>query len=206
MKARLEAVAGRPVSRETIGLIERYVALLSAENQHQNLVAAASLPNVWERHIFDSAQLSCFAPYQSANWVDIGSGAGLPGLIITLLSDAPMTLIEPRRLRAEFLQRAVADLGLSPRVKVECASVEKVSGRFDLITARAVAPLGKLLGLAHHLSHPGTIWVLPKGRNAKSELAEARRNWQCEARSEQSRTDPESAILVLTNVEAKRPS
>ncbi len=206
MKASLEAAAGRPVSRETIGLIERYVALLSDDNEHQNLVAAASLSNVWERHILDSAQLTRFAPNHNANWADIGSGAGLPGLIIALLSDGPMTLIEPRRLRAEFLQRAVADLGLSLRVKVECASVQKVSGRFDLITARAVAPLGKLIGLAHHLSHACTIWVLPKGRHAKSELAEARRKWQCEARSEQSRTDPDSAILVLTNVEAKRPS
>jgi len=206
MKASLEAAARRSVSRETIEKIERYVAFLTAENQHQNLVSAASMANVWERHILDSAQLLSCAPNPHSSWVDIGSGAGLPGLIIALLSDGTMTLVEPRRLRAEFLHRAVVDLSLAPRVTVVCATIEKTSGMFEVITARAVAPLGKLLGLAHHLSHPGTIWVLPKGRNAKLELAEAQRNWQCEARTEQSRTDPDSAILVLTNVKAKRPS
>ncbi len=206
MKASLEAAAGRSVSRETVALIERFVALLTAENQHQNLVSAASMANVWERHILDSAQLLPFAPNPGSSWVDIGSGAGLPGLVIALLTDGPMTLVEPRRLRADFLQRAVVDLSLAPRVTAVCATIEKTSGMFEVITARAVAPLGKLLGLAHHLSHRGTIWVLPKGRNAKLELAEAGRNWQCEARTEQSRTDPDSAILVLTNVKAKRPS
>ncbi len=206
MTASLEAAAGRPVSRETVELIERFVALLTAENQHQNLVSAASMANVWERHILDSAQLLSFAPNSHSSWVDIGSGAGLPGLVIALLTEGTMTLVEPRRLRAEFLQRAVVDLSLAPRVTAVCATIEKTCGSFEVITARAVAPLGKLLGLAHHLSHPGTIWVLPKGRNAKLELAEAQRNWQCEARTEQSRTDPDSAILVLTNVKAKRPS
>ncbi|MEO5971947.1 MAG: 16S rRNA (guanine(527)-N(7))-methyltransferase RsmG [Sphingomicrobium sp.] len=198
----LEAASGRPVSRETLASLELYVELLLDESQRQNLISASSAEAMWERHIADSAQLVRFAPRADASWVDIGAGAGLPGLVIALLTTGTMTLVEPRRLRAEFLARAADALGLGPRVTVACAKIEKITGRFDVITARAVAPLGRLLGISHHLSHDGTIWVLPKGRNAKSELAEARRNWQCDARVEQSRTDPDSAILVLEKVKA----
>ncbi|WP_310469238.1 16S rRNA (guanine(527)-N(7))-methyltransferase RsmG [Sphingomonas sp.] len=197
----LEAASGRAVSRETFEALERYVALLQDENRRQNLISAASVEAIWQRHIADSAQLARFA-LGGASWVDIGSGAGLPGIVIALLTDGAMTLVEPRRLRADFLSRVVTELGLAGRVAVQCAKVEKITGKFDVITARAVAPLGKLLGISRHLSHPGTIWLLPKGKSAKSELAEARRNWQCDARMEPSRTDPDSAILVLSNVKA----
>ena len=113
-----------------------------------------------------------------------------------------MTLFEPRRLRADFLQRAAAELGLV--VAVHLSKAEAVSGQFDSITARAVASADKLLRLSAHLAHSGTKWILPKGRSAQSELAEVRRNWQCEARVEPSITDPESAILLLSEVRAKK--
>ena len=199
----LERAAARPVSRETYGLLERFVERLKAANERQNLVAASTLDQVWERHILDSAQLVHFEPRPGSAWVDIGSGAGFPGIVIAALAQGPMTLIEPRRLRAAFLLEAVDALGLADRVSVVPAKVENVRGRFDVITARAVAPLGRLLGLANHLAHSGTIWALPKGKKAKSELAEARRSWQCEARSEASCTDPEAIILVLSKVRAK---
>ncbi len=125
-----------------------------------------------------------------------------PELSSPASSQGPLTLIEPRRLRAEFLGQTVVALGLE--ANVERARAEAVSGRFDVITGRAVAPLDRFLGISHHLSHPGTIWVLPKGRNAKSELAEARRNWQCEACLEASITDPESTILVLSGVKRRQ--
>jgi 16S rRNA (guanine527-N7)-methyltransferase len=199
----LERAAARPVSRETLGLLEAFVERLKAANREQNLVAASTLDQVWERHVLDSAQLVRFEPRAGASWVDIGSGAGFPGIVIAALAQGPMTLIEPRRLRAAFLQETVDALGLSGRVAVLPSKVENVGGRFDVITARAVAPLGRLLGLANHLAHSGTIWALPKGKNAKSELAEAQRSWQCGARSEASCTDPEADILVLSKVRAK---
>jgi 16S rRNA (guanine527-N7)-methyltransferase len=199
----LERAAARPVSRETLGLLEAFVERLKAANREQNLVAASTLDQVWERHVLDSAQLVRFEPRAGASWVDIGSGAGFPGIVIAALAQGPMTLIEPRRLRAAFLQETVDALGLSGRVSVLPSKVENVGGRFDVITARAVAPLGRLLGLANHLAHSGTIWALPKGKNAKSELAEAQRSWQCGARSEASCTDPEANILVLSKVRAK---
>ena len=97
----------------------------------------------------------------------------------------------------------VGKLGLADRVTVAPCKVERAEGQFDVITARAVAALDSLLAMAEHLSKNGTVWVLPKGRNAQSELAQARRNWHCDSLVEQSRTDPESQILVLTRVGAK---
>ena len=199
----LERVAGRPVSRETIQLLLLYVERVTTANSDQNLVSASTLESIWERHILDSAQLVRFEPRPGASWLDIGSGAGLPGIVIALLIDGPVALVEPRRLRATFLEETIAALGLGGRVTVHAAKVEKIAGRFDAITARAVAPLDRLLAISLHLAHAGTVWALPKGKSANSELAEARRSWQCDARSEVSRTDPDARILVLSKVRAK---
>lgn len=203
MIERIAAAAGRDVSRETFGRIEAYVELLKAGTAEQNLIAPSTLETVWQRHILDSAQLARFEPFSGASWIDVGSGAGLPGVVLALLVDGPITLIEPRRLRSEFLINIVNKLGLD-RVRVECAKAERVEGQFDVITARAVAPLDGLLAITEHLSKGGTMWVLPKGRNAQSELAQARRNWHCDVRVEQSCTDLGSRILVLTRVGAKK--
>ncbi|MEO7365226.1 MAG: 16S rRNA (guanine(527)-N(7))-methyltransferase RsmG [Sphingomicrobium sp.] len=199
----LERAANRPVSRETFARIQRYVERLTTANTTQNLVAASTISGVWERHILDSAQVARFEPFVGATWLDIGSGAGLPGIVIAALTAGPMTLVEPRRLRAEFLTETVDALGLESRITVRQSKIEGVLGKFDVITARAVAPLNRLLGLAQHVAHKETVWALPKGKNAKSELAEAQRSWQCEARSETSCTDPQATILVLRNVGAK---
>ena len=204
LKERLEQVSGRTVSRETIERLAGYVGLLTDASREQNLVSASTLEAVWDRHVADSAQLVRFEPYAGAAWADIGSGAGLPGLVVACLVEGPVTLIEPRRLRAEFLVRAAGALGLANRVAVEQAKVERVSGRFDVITARAVAPLGKLLEISHHLSTGKTVWALPRGRGALAELADARRTWQAGFHVERSVTDEDSYILVGTGVRAKR--
>jgi 16S rRNA (guanine527-N7)-methyltransferase len=200
---RLREVAGRDVSRETVELLNHYAALLRDESKRQNLVSASTLDSLWERHILDSTQLVRFEPRDNASWVDIGSGAGLPGIVIAALVTGPVLLVEPRRLRAEFLERAVAELGLGDRVSVACAKIEKIGGKFDAIAARAVAGLEQLLKISTHLSTRNSVWVLPKGQRAESELAEARRNWHCDAEIVPSCTDPESRILLLRNVKAR---
>ena len=199
---RLSEVSGRDVSRETLARLTAYVGLLTDAAAQQNLIAPSTLETVWERHILDSAQLVRFAP-QHGVWADIGSGAGFPGIVLATLSNNPIRLIEPRRLRADFLSRTARALGLT-NVSVDCAKVERVRGQFDVITARAVAQLDRFLAMADHLSKSGTVWVLPKGKNAQSELAQARLNWHCDVVVEQSGTDPESQILVLTRVGAKK--
>jgi len=175
--------------------------MLRSEARSQNLVSASTLEDLWSRHIADSAQLARFEPFSGASWADVGSGAGLPGVVLACLVDGPVTLIEPRRLRAEFLERVIKTLGLNARV--EPVKVERVAGVFDIITARAVAGLGDLLRISHHLSTRKTVWALPKGRNAHSELAEAQRSWQGVFHVEQSVTDAASYIVVGTGVRAK---
>jgi 16S rRNA (guanine527-N7)-methyltransferase len=200
---RLAEISGRRVSRETFELIQRYEQLLRAEAKRQNLVSASTLDSLWARHILDSAQLVRFEPFGGASWVDVGSGAGLPGIVIALLVSGPVLLVEPRRLRAQFLESVIHELQLSQRVSVAATKAEKVDGRFDVITARAVASVDRLLKISTHLSTRNTVWALPKGRSAQSELAEARRNWHCNAESVPSCTDPGSEILVLRNVKAR---
>jgi 16S rRNA (guanine527-N7)-methyltransferase len=199
----LAEAAGRYVPRETLDRLQQFAALLKAESARQNLVSASTLDSLWDRHIIDSAQLVRFEPNPGAAWVDIGSGAGLPGIVVAVLVDGPVLLVEPRRLRAEFLKRVVGEIGLGERVSVASSKAESAAGRFDVITARAVAAVDKLLRISTHLSTRNSVWVLPKGRSGQSELAEARRHWHCDAETVPSCTDPESEILLLRNVKAK---
>jgi 16S rRNA (guanine527-N7)-methyltransferase len=199
---RLAQVAGRPVSRETFQKLEAYAALLRMENARQNLVSASTLDRLWDRHILDSAQLVRFEPNAGAAWVDIGSGAGLPGIVVACLVDGSVTLIEPRRLRAEFLHSVSESLGINASVVL--GKAERAQGKYDVITARAVASLPQLLKISAHLSTRKTVWALPKGRSAERELAEAQHAWQGAFHVERSVTDAESFIIVGTGVRAKR--
>jgi len=197
----LSKAAGRAVSRETFNRIEAYIDLLREEGGRQNLVSASSLGGVWNRHIIDSAQLARFEPFPGATWVDLGAGAGLPGVVIACLVDGPVTLVEPRRLRADFLHRVVKELRLG--AVVVHSKAEALRGTYDVITARAVAQLGRLLEISHHLSTRKTVWILPKGRAAVSELADAQKTWQGVFHVERSVTDEDSRIVVATGVRAR---
>ena len=199
---RLEQAAGRPVSRETIDRLERFQALVQAENERHNLVSRSTLGDFWERHVIDSAQLVRFAPSSSASWIDLGSGAGLPGIVIACLVEGRVTLVEPRRLRADFLHRVVESLGVQATVLQ--ARAERVEGKYEVITARALASLAEVLKISQHLSTRKTVWALPKGRSALEELAEAQRTWQGVFHVEPSITDGDSAVVVATGVRAKR--
>ena len=135
MRPLIGEMMGHDVSRETSDKLERFSEILIAENQIQNLISKLTEADLWTRHFADAAQLISFAP-EGASWIDIGSGAGLPGLVIAILTKAPVTLVEPRRLRAEFLSRAVAELGLT-NVTVLHAKGEAVPRvRYGVITDR----------------------------------------------------------------------
>jgi len=192
------------VPRETMERLDGFAALLRRESEQTNLVSRASLDRLWLRHIADSAQLLRFAP-AAASWVDLGTGAGFPGLIVAALHKGPVTLIEERRLRADFLRRAAEALGV--RVEILQMKAERVRGRsFGVISARAFAPLGKLLDLGTGLSTTNSVWILPKGRNAQTELAALDSSWQGDFRLEPSVTDPEARIIVAEGVHRKARS
>jgi len=187
------------VPRETMELLDGFTALLRDENDRQNLVSAASLDHLWLRHIADSAQLLRFVPAPAATWIDLGTGAGFPGLIAALLHKGPVTLVEERRLRIDFLHRAAESLGVT--VEIIAGKAERIPRRpFDVISARAFAPLARLLQLGTALSTAKSVWLLPKGRNAQTELEALDPSWQGDFRLEPSVTDPEARIIVAEGV------
>jgi len=197
------------VSRETWRRLERFVALLLKESEHQNLIAQSTKDHVWSRHIADSAQLLLHAPALSssdsdAHWVDLGAGAGLPGIVIALLSSYKVVMIEMRRKRAVFLHDVIEDIGIA-NASVHMGKVEGVK-RTDIgspaavISARAYAPMERLIASAQHLTKKGTYWLLPKGQNFQNELDIARSLWHTDASAVQSVTAPDSAIIMLRNV------
>jgi 16S rRNA (guanine527-N7)-methyltransferase len=180
--------------------LERYAAALIAANANQNLVAASTLSHLWARHIADCAQLLTHDRRDGDGlWLDLGSGAGLPGIVVAILSERPVWLIESRALRCGFLGEVVADLGIGNRVEVKLDRLERLATvAAATISARAFAPLPKLLALSARFSTASTRWLLPKGRNAVKELAMLPRTWQGLFHVEQSLTDADSGILVGT--------
>ena len=192
------------VSRETWERLDAFEGFLRQENETQNLVSRGTLDQIRLRHFADSAQLLLQAPPGPSTWLDMGSGAGFPGLIVAALSRHRVTLVESRRLRIDFLSRAAELLGIADRTTVVGAPLERVpTGKFDIISARAFAPLDRLLPLAHRFSTENTLWILPKGRSAKSELEQVGDAWQGEFRLEHSLTDPEARIIVAKGVQPR---
>jgi 16S rRNA (guanine527-N7)-methyltransferase len=193
------------VPRETLRRLEAFASLLRQENERQNLVSRATLATLWERHFLDSAQLLRWAPSLHSSWVDLGTGAGFPGLVVAAIHQGPVMLVEERRLRVDFLARAADVLGVAGKTEILARKVERVQGRpFDVISARAFAPLPKLLDLGSRFSTDGTRWILPKGRNARSELEAVLTTWQGDFRIEPSLTDPDAGIIVAEGVKRKK--
>ena len=193
------------VSRETFVLLHRFTELLREEQSRQNLVAASTLDHLWARHIVDSAQLLAHFPQNTRTCADLGAGAGFPGMVLALIGPARVTLIESRRLRVDFLRRAVVALGLVDRVEIIADRAERLQGRaFDVLTARAFAPLDRLFPIGLGFAAPNTRWLLPKGRNAIAELDAARRSWQGAFHILPSVTDAEAGILVAEQVQRRR--
>ena len=181
--------------------------MVIAENSHQNLISAATIHHIWARHIVDSAQLLSLHPRDGdRSWLDLGTGAGFPGMVAAILNDAEVTLVEERRLRHEFLSRCVGFLGLNS-VTVHGGRLETLAtAKFATISARAFAPLPKLLSLAHRFSRNETVWLLPKGKKAVDELESALAAWHGMFHVKQSLTDAEAAIIVATGVQPKAKS
>ena len=192
-----------------LGKLDRLVELLRAENVNQNLVSAASLDQVWTRHLADSAQLLFVSrETPSGPWLDLGSGAGFPGLVVALLRpDIEVILVESRAKRIAWLESAIDDLGITNAVvagsRLELLETTSVA----TISARAFAPLPQLIALSARFSTPQTQWLLPKGRNGRQELLEMPKTIRSMFHVEQSLTDADSVILVgrgVVEVERRR--
>ncbi|HWA03541.1 MAG TPA: 16S rRNA (guanine(527)-N(7))-methyltransferase RsmG [Rhizomicrobium sp.] len=193
-----EFAARTGVSRETLARLKTLVAMLGDWNARHNLVSVRSLPDVWRRHVWDSAQLCSYIGNDAATLADLGSGAGFPGLVLAelLRGRVQVTLFESIAKKCAFL-RAVSDR-LDLGVRVENRRMETSPREiFDVVTARACAPLDRLLGYAQHFAGPGTVCLFLKGQNVALELTEARKNWMLNLQQHPSLTDPSGAILEI---------
>lgn len=189
------------VSRETMERLAQYERLLKKWNPRINLVSSATLSDVWHRHFADSAQLWHHLPEKWARWLDLGSGAGFPGLVGAVFAKEAalgqhVHLVESDHRKCAFLATVARDLELD--VTVSTTRIEALPGQnADVITARALAPLEKLLEFSHPHAHKSTVLLFPKGNNHESELTAAQNNWTMVLKTLPSITDSGSVILRI---------
>lgn len=185
--------------------LERYRALLADWNERMNLVGPATLAEFWNRHAWDSAQLLGLAP-EAHTWADLGAGAGLPGLVLAILGKGRpgfhVHLVESMAKRCRFLSEVVAELGLP--ATIHNARAENLDLAVDIVTARACAPLARLLGYARPYLRKGATGLFLKGQDVASELEEATRYWDFEAEIAPSLSDERGRIVIVRRLSRVR--
>ena len=197
--SRAEAGALLGVSRETLDQLQAYLDLLARWQARINLVGPSTLADPWRRHILDSGQLWRWWPQGARTLADLGSGAGLPGLVLAVLGAPIVHLIESDQRKAAFLREAARACGVT--VTVHAARSDAVPPlAADVVTARALAPLPELLELAQRHVHAGTTCLFLKGKGAASELTRARENWTMQVATAGSLSDPEGQVLLISEI------
>jgi 16S rRNA (guanine527-N7)-methyltransferase len=197
-----------PVSRETLARLDRFVALLLIWQRRMNLIAPSTEATIWTRHIADSLQLIDLAPAARV-WVDFGSGAGFPGLVVACaladISGGCVHLVESNIRKAAFLREAARETGTPAKVHpVRIVDfVDHFRESVEIVTARAVAPLAELVAAAYPLLKTGARGIFPKGQDVEAELSQATKYWSIEASVIPSRTEPKGRIVVVQSVEPK---
>lgn len=192
-----EFAARTNVSRETLARLKAYADILTDWNNRHNLVAKSTLPDLWSRHLWDSAQLEPLIPADARTLADLGSGAGFPGLVLAAMRPSlAVTLHEATAKKCAFLQAAAERMDLT--VAIQNARMEELPAKtYDVVTARACAPLPRLLEYAHSFVGPNSVCLFLKGQNVGAELTEATRYWNMEVSQVPSQTDPSGAIVTV---------
>ncbi len=208
---RNRALPGLPDSREILDRLDRYVALLLQWQATTNLIAPSTIPEIWTRHVADSAQLLPLAP-QARNFVDFGSGGGFPGIVIACalagIPGAMVHLVESNHKKAAFLREALRHTGASGKVyamRIE-DFVEGFTEPVEIVTARALAPLENLLRKAYPLMQRGAQALFLKGQDVDAELTTASKYWKFNAELVQSSTDTGGRIVKVRSLEMLNPS
>lgn len=192
-----------PVSRETLDRLQAYVDLLTRWQASINLVGPKTLAEVWTRHLLDSAQLFPLIPPDARNLMDMGSGAGLPGLILALLGAPDVHLFEADQRKVAFLREAARVTETSVTLhnrRIEAVDSATDSSEFDVICARAFAPLPKILDMADPYHTEKTVFLLPKGQNVDEELTDTHKIWSFSETRRPSWTDDQATVLILQEV------
>ncbi|MAM68632.1 MAG: 16S rRNA (guanine(527)-N(7))-methyltransferase RsmG [Rhodospirillaceae bacterium] len=192
------------VSRETLDRLQAFADLLAERQKVQNLVSSNSLEDLWRRHMLDSGQLVDLLPGGAEVLVDIGSGAGFPGMVLAIVTGIPVVLVESNSRKAQFLRDVAAQIGASVTVinaRIEDAGGESVEKPVDILIARALAPLSKLCEMADSLAARTCLFM--KGARWQEELTEARKRWKIDVETIESRTSPDSRILRITRLKRR---
>jgi 16S rRNA (guanine527-N7)-methyltransferase len=202
--AALSDLRGHDVSRETADRLAAFAALLAKWNARINLVSPATLREVWTRHIVDSLQVFDLAAVSEGHWADLGTGGGFPGLVVAIVAadeapDLRVTLVESDQRKAAFLAAALRETGVRAAIRAERIEAADPLAA-DIVSARALAPLSRLLGHAvRHMSPAGKAFF-PKGRSCDAELEEALASWRFRYQKHPSRTDSQAVILQIEDI------
>lgn len=200
------AAHGLPLTASTLDKLSLYADMLVDWQERMNLVGPATLPHLWQRHMLDSAQL-LLAPEadRSRTWLDIGSGAGFPGLVLALLGVGTIHLVEATRKKFHFLRAVAEATGVTQQVHLYNGRIENLSPiSTDVITARACAPLDRLLAWGHRFACGSTCWLLLKGEHVATELEAARLKWTFHVEQRPSLSDSRGVVLKLTRTTPKK--
>lgn len=197
-------VGGIDVSRETLADLQAFAALVLKWTPKINLISASSHAMIWDRHVVDSVQVYRHAPDDFHLWLDIGSGGGFPGIVAAILGkarhpDAQFVLIESDQRKVAFLRTAIRELGLTARVLADRIEEVPPAGA-DVVSVRALGSVSFLLPLIMQHIHPAGLAIMHKGRQASTEIAEARQNWLFELEEQPSLTDPEARLLLIQRI------
>jgi 16S rRNA (guanine527-N7)-methyltransferase len=202
-----DAVRLTGVSRETLSRVEHYLALLGTWRERINLIGPGEGRHLWRRHVLDSLQLVEQISAEDLKLADLGSGAGFPGLVLACAlverPGASVTLVEKSVRKSEFLEAVIEEVGLPAHV-VNARLEDGTRDRFDVVTARALAPLPKLLGFAASWLKPSGKALLMKGKDTAAELAEARAAWDFDMSARESLSSPEGRVLLISSLRPRR--
>ena len=192
---------GITLSEKQLNQLDSYARLLTEWQRRINLIGPSTLPEIYQRHILDAAQL---APLVSrGTLLDIGAGAGIPSAILAVMTPAHITAAERIAKKTSFIKAAAREMGVTERLSVFTGDVRSIEKKFDIITARAVASLDDILTIAHPLAADGAFYIFPKGGSADEEILEASKNWVMTIEEQKSITSIDGKILLLRDVQRK---
>jgi len=197
------------ISRETLGRLATYASLLAHWQKTINLVAPSTIDDIWHRHFADSAQLWQYRPAEARTWLDLGSGAGFPGLVLAILGadgNSRHVLVESDSRKVAFLREVARETGVAVDIlcmRIENAETRAKVGAVDCVTARALAPLPRLVELVAPYFASSTLGLFSKGRGVAAEIEEAARKWQFAYELKPSMTDEGSSVVLLKALKPK---